>query len=112
MLLLLFQSPLVAMEKCLLWGHLAPTSPPARFTSGEDDTDPLVLLTMPDIFIAGNQPRYMARRTEIHGHSVLLVAVPKFSKSESLVRINLKHLTCRLVTFKTYLDGHDRRIMK
>ena len=100
------------MEKCLTWGHLAPTALSSLGYCPNTSTDNLVLLTMPDIFIAGNQPRYMARRTEIHGHSVLLVAVPKFSKSESLVRINLKQLTCRLVTFKTYLDGHDRRIMK
>ena len=100
------------MEKCLAWGHLAPTAPDTLGCFPYTNTDPFVLQSFPDVFIAGNQPSYMARRTKVHGHSVLLVAVPKFSKSESLVRINLKHLTCRLVTFKTYLDGHDRRIMK
>ena len=93
------------MEKCLLWGHLAPTSPPTRLTSGEDDTDPLVLLTMPDIFIAGNQPSFQASRTVIHGHPVLLVAVPRFSQTETLVRINLNTLQTRLVRFNTDLDS-------
>ena len=64
----LFQNPLIAMEKCLLWGHLAPITPSILTykQSQQSDTetntsmDPLVLLTMPDIFIAGNQPRYQA----------------------------------------------------
>lgn len=71
------------MEKCLLWGHLAPTTEAAprschqvgseifftiflvkyfQAAQAEPDTttDPLVLLSMPDIFIAGNQPEYQA----------------------------------------------------
>ena len=60
------------MERCLTWGHLAPTALDTLGYSPNTDTDCLVLLTMPDVFIAGNQPRYMARKTEIHGHQVLL----------------------------------------
>ena len=102
------------MEKCLLWGHLAPITPSIltynrHFQQSETDTeptmDPLVLLTMPDIFIAGNQPGYQATKTRIHGHPVLLVAVPRFCQTESLVRINLKTLTTRLVRFNADLDS-------
>ena len=101
------------MEKCLLWGHLAPITPSILTykQSQQSDTetntsmDPLVLLTMPDIFIAGNQPRYQATKTRIHGHPVLLVAVPRFSQTESLVRINLATLTTRLVRFNADLDS-------
>ena len=105
------KNPLVAMEKCLLWGHLAPITPSTLTSSQsqESDTDtgmdPLVLLTMPDIFIAGNQPDYQARKTHIHGHPVLLVAVPRFSQTESLVRINLRTLRARLVRFNADLDS-------
>ena len=98
------------MEKCLLWGHLAPITPSITSclqsdTDTEPPMDPLVLLTMPDIFIAGNQPGYQATKTRIHGHPVLLVAVPRFSQTESLVRINLKTLTTRLVRFNADLDS-------
>ena len=101
------------MEKCLLWGHLAPITPSIltynKLQQTETDTDtsmdPLVLLTMPDIFIAGNQPGYRATKTRIHGHPVLLVAVPRFSQTESLVRINLATLTTRLVRFNADLDS-------
>ena len=95
--------PLEAMEKCLTWGHLAPTALDSVRYREKITTDTLVLLTMPDIFIAGNQPEYMVRKTEIHDHPVLLVAVPKFSMTESLVRINLNRLTSKLVSFKTQL---------
>jgi len=99
---------LEALEKCLEWGHLAPTAPDTLGCYPYTNTDPFVLQSIPDIFIAGNQPTYMAKKTEIHGHSVLLVAVPKFSQSESIVRINLKQLRSRLISFKTDVDSVDR----
>ena len=96
------------MEKCLQWGHLAPTSPDTLGCFPYTHTDPFVLQAMPDVFIAGNQPNYMARKANIYGRSVLLVSVPKFSQSESLVRINLKQLKSRLISFKTDMDSVDR----
>jgi len=99
---------LEAMERCLEWAHLAPTAPDTLGCFPFTDTDPFVLHSFPDVFIAGNQPSYMARKTEVHGHSVLLVAVPKFSQSESIVRINLKNLRSRLISFKADMDCVDR----
>ena len=96
------------MERCLEWGHLAPTAPDTLGCFPFTHTDPFVLHSFPDVFIAGNQPSYMARKTEVHGHSVLLVAVPKFSQSESIVRINLKNLRSRLISFKADMDCVDR----
>ena len=96
------------MERCLQWGHLAPTSPDTVGCFPYTNSDPFVLSAIPDIFIAGNQARYMARKANISGRSVLLVAVPKFSQSESLVRINLKQLKSRLISFKTDVDSVDR----
>ena len=96
------------MERCLQWCHLAPTSPDTLASFPYTHTDPLVLQAIPDVFIAGNQPEYMARRATVYGRSVLLVAVPKFSESESLVRINLKQLRSRLISFKTDMDSVDR----
>ena len=96
------------MERCLQWGHLAPTSPDTVGCFPYTNSDPFVLSAIPDIFIAGNQARYMARKAIISGRSVLLVAVPKFSQSESLVRINLKQLKSRLISFKTDVDSVDR----
>ena len=104
------RNPLLAMEKCLMWGHLAPASPSnicSRVTNDPDTEvkmDPLVLLTMPDIFIAGNQPGYQASKVHIHGHPVLLLAVPRFSQTESLVRINLETLKAQLVRFNADPD--------
>ena len=96
------------MERCLQWGHLAPTTPDTVGCFPYTNSDPFVLSAIPDVFIAGNQARYMARKANIRGRPVLLVAVPKFSQSESLVRINLKQLKSRLISFKTDVDSVDR----
>ena len=89
------------MESCLRWGHLAPTAPDTIGCYPYTHTDPHILTTMPDIFIAGNQAEYMARKVEINGKSVLLIAVPRFSESTSIIKINLKALTCQVISFDT-----------
>merc|ERR1712096_305088 len=97
-------SPLEAMSKCLEWAHLAPTCPDTLGCYPYTEQDPHILTSLPDVFIAGNQPSYQARRATIRGHSTLLVAVPKFSSSTSLVRISLKNLTCQVVSFGAEMD--------
>jgi DNA polymerase delta subunit 2 len=96
--------PLEAMAKCLEWSHVAPTAPDTLGCYPYIETDPHILTSLPDVFIAGNQPSYGARRVTLSGHSVLLVSVPKFSSSTSLVKISLKSLTCQVVSFGAELD--------
>ena len=96
--------PLEAMAKCLEWSHVAPTAPDTLGCYPYIETDPHILTSLPDVFIAGNQPSYGAKRITLSGHSVLLVSVPKFSSSTSLVKISLKSLTCQVVSFGAELD--------
>jgi len=96
--------PLEAMAKCLEWAHMAPTCPDTLGCYPYTETDPHILSSLPDVFIAGNQSSYGARRVTIRGHSTLMVSVPKFSSSTSLVRISLKTLTCQVVSFGAEMD--------
>eukprot|EP00092_Neocalanus_flemingeri_P012719 GFUD01013706.1.p1 GENE.GFUD01013706.1~~GFUD01013706.1.p1 ORF type:complete len:230 (+),score=87.15 GFUD01013706.1:51-692(+) len=96
--------PLEAMTKCMEWGHMAPTAPDTLGCYPYTEEDPHVLSRLPDVFIAGNQPSYGAKRMNLRGHSILLVSVPKFSSSTSLVRISLKNLTCQVVSFGAEMD--------
>lgn len=96
--------PLEAMAKCLEWAHVAPTTPDTLGCYPYTEEDPHILSSLPDVLIAGNQPSYAARRVTVRGHSVLLVAVPKFSSSTSLVKISLKNLTCQVVSFDAEMD--------
>jgi len=95
---------LTVMEKCLMWGHIAPTAPDTLGCYPYTETDPHILQSLPDIFIAGNMTEYGTKTIEINGHSVLLVSVPKFSSTKSLVKINLKELKCQTICFDTEMD--------
>ena len=92
------------MESCLRWGHLAPTAPDTIGCYPYTETDPHILSSLPDIFIAGNQSEYAAKRVEINKKTVLLVAVPKFSNTTSIIKINLKQLQCQVISFDTEMD--------
>jgi len=104
------ESPLDAMHKCLEWAHVAPTSPDTLGCYPYTEEDPHILTSLPDIFIAGNQPQYGAKKGFINGHEVLLVAVPKFSDSKIMVKISLPKLTCQVLSFDVELepDSVDR----
>ena len=96
--------PLEAMAKCLEWAHVAPTAPDTLGCYPYTEEDPHILTSLPDVFVAGNQASYGARRVTISGHSVLLVSVPKFSSTTSVVKINLKSLTSQVVSFNTDME--------
>ena len=68
------------------------------------ESDPHILQSLPDIFIAGNMAKYATKTIDINGYSVLLVSVPKFSNTKTLVKINLKELNCQTICFDTEMD--------
>nr|CAH8823318.1 unnamed protein product [Trichobilharzia regenti] len=108
------------MEATLLWGHLAPTCPDTLPGYPMIDNDPLLFHSSystefsnnishdyPDIYIAGCQPETTPswRRARLHWNEeisednsgALLVSVPRFDASYSIVLINLRSLECRVV---------------
>ena len=54
--------------------------------------------------MVANQAEHEEKRVEVCGHTVLLVTVPRFSISRSLVTIDLGSLSSQLVNFDTELD--------
>jgi len=96
--------PLEALERCLTWGHLAPTTPDTLGLFPYSDHDPHVLTSLPDILVAGNQEQFLSKQVDVNGHKVLLVCVPRFSSSQTLVRVNLASLVCDLVNFSVSVD--------
>lgn len=64
------------------------------------DDDPLIVKDCPHVYIVGNQPRFEKR--VIHGplgQQVVLIAVPKFSQSKTLVLLDLESLEVETVEF-------------
>lgn len=93
-----------AMEQCLRWGHIAPTAPDTLGCYPYTETDPHILASLPDVFIAGNMKEFASKKIDIRGHSVLLVSAPKFSQTSCLVKIDLKELKCQLISFDMGMD--------
>jgi len=96
--------PLAALERCLTWGHLAPTTPDTLGLFPYSDKDPHVLTSLPDVLVAGNQEEFLSKQVNVNGHEVLLVSVPRFSSSQTLVRLNLASLFCDIVNFSVSVD--------
>jgi len=98
-------NPLDAMTACLAWGHVAPTCPDTLGCYPYHQNDPFILEHLPDVFVAGNLEEFQKRTVEINGKSILLVALPRFSQSKSIVTVNLKDLECSVLSFDTSLDA-------
>lgn len=97
------------MEKTLHWRHLAPTAPDTLACYPFCDDDPFVLPSLPHVYFAGNQPAFAARLVEEgqeggvegkEGKKCLLVAVPSFAATGTVVLVNLNDLTATPLHFK------------
>ena len=56
--------PLEALERCLTWGHLAPTTPDTLGLFPYSDKDPHVLISLPDVLVAGNQEEFLSKQVK------------------------------------------------
>lgn len=101
----------------LRWGHLAPTCPDTLYGYPLADRDPLLLTSSdyPDVFVAGNQSQAVWRRARLsvekQGHAMeaeeeeeeqkgaLLVSIPRFDKTQTLVLLELDSLRCLPLRF-------------
>ncbi|KAL3317785.1 DNA polymerase delta subunit 2 [Cichlidogyrus casuarinus] len=105
------EDPLTLMECLLQWGHLGPTCPDTLATYPFTDKDPLAIFESTDypaIFVSGNgtgeQPIW--RRASLKmgandGQGALLLHIPSFHSSLSMVFVNVHTFECRKVCFDT-----------
>ncbi|KAF2015965.1 DNA polymeras-like protein subunit delta-2 [Aaosphaeria arxii CBS 175.79] len=79
------------MEMMLRWRCIAPTAPDTLWCYPFQDDDPLIVKDCPHIYFAGNQPKVETRVISgVADQEVLLVAVPRFSTSKTLVLIDME----------------------
>ena len=88
-------------ENCLKWRHMAPTAPDTLWCHPYFDLEPFILPVTPDFYVVGNQPEFSTELVEeeddLEGkRRCRVVLVPEFSKTGSLVLVNLRTLeaTC------------------
>eukprot|EP00730_Choanoeca_flexa_P000860 TRINITY_DN10369_c0_g1_i2.p1 TRINITY_DN10369_c0_g1~~TRINITY_DN10369_c0_g1_i2.p1 ORF type:complete len:498 (+),score=85.91 TRINITY_DN10369_c0_g1_i2:29-1495(+) len=105
------ESRISILQNILEWGHLFPTAPDTTciFPYTHEHRDPFVIADTPNVFFAGNQPTFETAEVQLDsGSSVRLVCVPSFSKTGTVVLVNLRTLECTPVTFgNTVATDHD-----
>lgn len=77
----------------LHWQHLAPTIPDTVDGFPFVDRDPFIIESFPHILFAANQPEASHAIVEYEGNRrALLLSVPSFTKTFSMVLVNLRNL--------------------
>ncbi|KAK6102666.1 pold2-prov protein, putative [Brugia malayi] len=81
------------LSKVLDWQHLAPTIPDTVDGFPFIDRDPFIIESFPHILFAANQPEASHALVEFEGNRrTLLLSVPSFTKTFSMVLVNLRNL--------------------
>nr|CAD7262162.1 unnamed protein product [Timema shepardi] len=89
------EDPLEILEQTLEWGHLSPTSPDTLSCYPYYKEDPFIITECPDVYFAGNQPRFQTKLYEgacPKGQRVRLICIPSFIKTHSCVMVDLATL--------------------
>lgn len=109
-------SSIDALNRTLVYGHVAPTGPDSLPTFPTSEFDPFVLSSRPDVYFAGNCEQFetrlvdfcgnaiddatvLARGTNDEGAMTRLVCIPSFSVTGEVVLVKLKTLECEVMSF-------------
>ena len=93
--------PLDALEAMVKWSHIAPTCPDTLGSFPFEEKDSFVIDRLPRVIFAGNQDRFTQRTLSMKDNrKVLLITLPKFSKSKTVVLLNLKTMQCHSLEFE------------
>ena len=95
--------PLEALECLVRWSHLAPTCPDTLGCFPFDGKDPFVMETLPHVLFVGNQPKFAQKTLKLDDKKeILLVTLPKFSSSSTIILLNLQSLQCQPLVFSHF----------
>lgn len=109
-------SSIDALNRTLVYGHVAPTGPDSLPTFPSSECDPFVLSSRPDVYFAGNCEQFETRLVDSRGNAIddstvlasgtddegamtRLVCVPSFSLTGEVVLVKLKTLECEVMSF-------------
>ncbi|XP_053995098.1 DNA polymerase delta subunit 2-like [Hylaeus volcanicus] len=93
-------SPLTWLERTLYWRHYAPTAPDTTVAYPYSKVDPFVITDCPDIYFVGNMEEYDTKLITVNEEQVArLICIPKFSKTQTGVLVDLQDLESRTISF-------------
>lgn len=88
----------------LRWAHVAPTAPDTLWCYPFKATDPFVVRAAPDVYVVGNQPAFATETVEVPQpggtHTVRVVLVPEFARTQQVVVLDAETLEARVVSFR------------
>ncbi|XP_007475910.3 DNA polymerase delta subunit 2 isoform X1 [Monodelphis domestica] len=96
------------LEWTLRVGHISPTAPDTLGCYPFYKTDPFIFPECPHVYFCGNTPNF--RSKIIRGpeeQTVLLVAVPNFSTTQTACLVNLRNLACQPISFSGFSAEDD-----
>lgn len=91
----------VALKATLRWQHIAPSAPDTLACYPFKDRDPFVIETTPDVYFAGCQDAFGCERV-LHpgGGETMVISVPKFSITGTVLLVNVSTLHVTPMTFE------------
>ena len=105
--------PLIAMEKTLEWGHLAPLAPDTFRIYPYSDNDPLLLKKIPDIYFISGKKDFNKKIIEIPSKgknsskkNILLIELPDFSSTFKGIIYNIDDDSIIEIDFSQNINFH------
>ena len=101
--------PLIAMEKTLEWGHLAPLAPDTFRIYPFTEKDPLLLEKMPDMYFISGKNEFKMKKVEFNydedsKKSVTLMELPDFSSTFKGILYNIDDDSINEINFSQNLS--------
>ncbi|XP_055372182.1 DNA polymerase delta subunit 2 [Condylostylus longicornis] len=91
---------LEAASNIIKWGHIAPTSPDTLACYPYTNKDPFIIQECPHIFFVGNMNKFQTTVREGEDSTkTRVICVPSFTKTQSVVVVNLRTLDCEEISF-------------
>jgi DNA polymerase delta subunit 2 len=101
--------PLIAMEKTLEWGHLAPLAPDTFRIYPFTEKDPLLLEKIPDMYFISGKNEFKMKKVEFNydedsKKSVTLMKLPDFSSTFKRIVYNIDDDSINEINFSQNLS--------
>lgn len=91
------------LEWTLQVRHISPTAPDTLGCYPFYKTDPFIFPECPHVYFCGNTPSFGSKIIQgPEDQTVLLVAVPDFSTTQTACLVNLRSLACQPISFSGF----------
>ena len=96
--------PLIAMQKTIEWGHLAPLAPDTLRIYPYSGSDPLLLNKIPDIYFISGKKDLNKKIIKYNNKNILLIELPDFSLTLKGIIYNIDDDSLNEINFSQKLS--------